>query len=777
MRSLQNPLSFVFFHCFLASIALASEARIDLQGSPDQTVPVDSAAQNFTLGRECTFAKATWARAGASYPFITEIPLDPNTTQKIGITFTPTASGSVELSLRGPNRTGRNNEPGPRVSIFWSTLELNGATFADGLPADSLEAWQINVIKGEREDSGVVPAPKWLSENGAALKVWHDAAARRVLNVEAGKPVTLTAIAGWDDPSGAFARQIRTRLPGVEESVTLKDGEVIKGEIFDREGDTLRIKSAGQTREVSVSQVQEKTTWRSALYPKDWQPGFADSTGAFLHDFSFAGYKRGEQPIPDVTGKVFDVTTAPYNADSTGKEDSTAAIQKALDDAAANGGGIVFLPAGTFRVLPAPFPPDAKPTTKRAVLTVSASNIVVRGAGVDKTFVFNDEIKMHNTSIFEALAPDRQGAWNTPTSEEVPLTADLPKPSTVIPVANASVFKPGDTVILREDMTPERIAELDMVDYWKTWGKSNPQLCRDVVSVDTAANTVTLDAPTRLPLQLRDKARLFTVGAQLSGIGFEDFSIGNTEHPAAYTDGKSWRNEPLKDTPDYWDWLSDDRNWSGKGSSFDSPESFTYDLHATYLITLNRTRDSWIRRVNTYRPPNNTRDAHILSNGFILNDCRFVTMTDCNLANPIFLGGGGNGYLVSFGGPENLLRDSKLSRSRHPFSHRGGQTSGNVIMNIRIERSAGADWHMQLSPANLAENVTLDDSMIEAWSYRGGGRTEHGHTTSETVIWNTRGERYPKVLFYAPGRSFIVDSNQYGRGMSLEPVAQLQTFA
>ena len=71
---------------------------------------------------------------------------------------------------------------------------------------------------------------------------------------------------------------------------------------------------------------------------------------------------------------------------------------------------------------------------------------------------------------------------------------------------------------------------------------------------------------------------------------------------------------------------------------------------------------------------------------------------------------------------------------------------------------------MQLSPVNLAENCTVDDCVIEAWAYRGGGGTEHGHTTTETVLWNNRGERYSSDIWYDAGAKFIIDSNQYGRG-------------
>ena len=44
------------------------------------------------------------------------------------------------------------------------------------------------------------------------------------------------------------------------------------------------------------------------------------------------------------------VTDFPYLADPTGKEDSTAAIQQALDDVCAQGGGTVFMPVGQYLV-------------------------------------------------------------------------------------------------------------------------------------------------------------------------------------------------------------------------------------------------------------------------------------------------------------------------------------------------------------------------------------------------------------------------------------------
>lgn len=55
------------------------------------------------------------------------------------------------------------------------------------------------------------------------------------------------------------------------------------------------------------------------------------------------------QPKP-ATDALFVATDAPYNADRNGSADASAAIQQALDAAAAAGGGTVYLPAGIYRV-------------------------------------------------------------------------------------------------------------------------------------------------------------------------------------------------------------------------------------------------------------------------------------------------------------------------------------------------------------------------------------------------------------------------------------------
>ncbi|GAB6012251.1 glycosyl hydrolase family 28-related protein [Viscerimonas tarda] len=57
------------------------------------------------------------------------------------------------------------------------------------------------------------------------------------------------------------------------------------------------------------------------------------------------------KPAKTTNADLYVVTKAPYNAVANGTTDNTAAIQQALNDAGAAGGGLVYLPAGKYKVL------------------------------------------------------------------------------------------------------------------------------------------------------------------------------------------------------------------------------------------------------------------------------------------------------------------------------------------------------------------------------------------------------------------------------------------
>ena len=110
-------------------------------------------------------------------------------------------------------------------------------------------------------------------------------------------------------------------------------------------------------------------------------------------DFSYAGYKNGDEPIPDIhTGTVFNVTT--YGAIPNDNRSDTVAIWNAIQ--AANGsGGVVKIPAGQFDV----FYSGEVPNTFQL-----HDNVVVKGAGANGSKKGGTTLKAHsNVGMFSTL--------------------------------------------------------------------------------------------------------------------------------------------------------------------------------------------------------------------------------------------------------------------------------------------------------------------------------------------------------------------------------------
>ncbi|MDR6550927.1 S-layer homology domain-containing protein [Paenibacillus qinlingensis] len=81
-----------------------------------------------------------------------------------------------------------------------------------------------------------------------------------------------------------------------------------------------------------------------------------------------------ETDIPASSGSgIYNVTYAPYNADNTGATITSAAIQQAIDDANAAGGGTVFIPAGVYK--------SSNLTLKSNVTFYLAGGAVIVGTG------------------------------------------------------------------------------------------------------------------------------------------------------------------------------------------------------------------------------------------------------------------------------------------------------------------------------------------------------------------------------------------------------------
>jgi hypothetical protein len=435
-------------------------------------------------------------------------------------------------------------------------------------------------------------------------------------------------------------------------------------------------------------------------------------------------------PLPKISGPVTDATKPPHLADPTGAKDSTASIQSALDAAASAGGGVVFLPAGTYRIQPK--------DGEKVVLRIRGNNVILRGAGAARTFLFNDSFNMREKTVI-TVEPGTPMDWRDDGNGilSTPLTRDLPNQAAEVFAESVAGFSKGDLVVIRSDLTQRFIDSVEMTGKWQPAGAASPNrtlmFCRRVTAVNPDANSLTLDVPVRYPVKMADLARVVKIpGRLITECGLEDFSIGMKQHP-----GTGLEEE-----------------------DFSKAGTVGYDVHAARAILFRNAENCWARGISTYAPEGNEPAVHVLSNMLCLARSRFVTIRDCDLRFPQYRGGGGNGYLCNFQGQECLVVDCHAEGARHNYDFGTMACSGNVISRCMAKDGMhGSDFHMFLSMANLLDQMTCDGDFLEARYYRPwGGNTIHGVTTTQSVFWNTKGLRYSRE------KQALVWSQQFGEG-------------
>ncbi len=494
--------------------------------------------------------------------------------------------------------------------------------------------------------------------------------------------------------------------------------------------------------------------WRSVLFPDDWVPvhagGRADSMGRFLHDFSFAGYHRGERP-PYGTGAVVRTVDARFG---DGVTDARAAIQADLDAACAStvaGLRVVLLPAGTYLLR---FP-TASPATDPA-LRIACSRLVLRGAGAATTRLLLDDPTNARSRSLLRVASRSYSVWAGAASTL--LARDVTAPARTVAVESVTGFAPGDLVSVRTDITEgfradHRMNRTDMGEVF--WAASTAQgllYPRRVVSVDASARTVTLDAPTRYTALRRDNARLYHPAGYLDEVGLEDFAFGMREHATS----ASGTPGPLGD--------SADDGYAVAGTA-------AYEVHGSVGVRIDATRDAWLYRVETFAPTSNASRAHVLSSAmFLTAGTHRVTVEGCRFGRAQYRGGGGNGYLFWVEGDDNLLVDDVASDGRHNFITAHIASSGNVFLRARTNTPRYSDdSHRLLSQANLYDSATLNGGWLQAVN-RGATSSGAGFTATQTVFWNTRVvATHASTRLSAQGfaSGFAIETSQFGWGYAI----------
>jgi len=398
-----------------------------------------------------------------------------------------------------------------------------------------------------------------------------------------------------------------------------------------------------------------------------------------------------------------------HGADGSGSTDSTAAIQAAIDAVATAGGGVVYFPAGDYRV--------------DGLLEVRQSGTVIVGESADSARVsFTRATAMTDVNQLQ-FKGSRVADASLMLSEDVRL-GDV-----VLPVVSTGDITPGDRVGVGMVITPDWVSDHLMDGYWEfSAGQRRTIFQRTVVAVDTESvpPTITIDVPLRYPMLTRDFADVRREEGSIKECGLTQLSVSSA---VGWSD--AWSND------------------------------------RSHAVGFKYAEDCWVSDVQSWVGVMDDGEHHLQSGGILVDDSRRMTITATTMERAQNRGGGGNGYLFEIMRSDEILIHDSIGRAgRHNFIQNWDfGSTGNVFLETVSEfgeawtDSSGwftptglSEYHHALAMANLVDASEANDGW--AAKNRMSWSSGAGHTSTECVFWNTRGTGELVSVQY--GRGYVI---------------------
>lgn len=421
--------------------------------------------------------------------------------------------------------------------------------------------------------------------------------------------------------------------------------------------------------ELTVSAAaQIPTEEPSPDYPAVLREWLNRPAGARLIDFSYAGYRCGEgrPSIRDFDLPRFDVTD--FGAIPDDGLDDIEAMQRALDAAAAAGGGIVRVPPGRY---------DFDVDASRGFLRIRHSNIILLGSGEgpDGTTIFDhapsptpDPAKPWLAGLFPSFVAVGAGDLADETS---PLTNPANRRTRVFPaargdlslqVAHPEQLEVGQTYLLTQQEAPDSslvralTAPLSKVGsrHLDTSGAGALKMQLMVRIVSMEGDRIRLDAPLLMSLEERWQPTLWAIPGLLRNVAVVGFRITN--------------------------------DWS---------EEFHHHLNGEH--------DNGYTCISFHYVENCWAQALISYNSSVLVSLSYAK--NCSVFDGQIRGiPGHNGFTVGGASTRNLIYNCRAGNSMHSFSIQS-YASGNVFYNNNAEEPSAIDLHSGLGMSNLFDNI------------------------------------------------------------------------
>ncbi len=405
-------------------------------------------------------------------------------------------------------------------------------------------------------------------------------------------------------------------------------------------------------------------------------------------DFSYAGYRNGEEEIPTVEVVA---TLAPIPGDNTSRIQTTIdSVSNLMPDE--NGiRGAILLEAGTYEI--------------HGTLQITASGVVLRGVGSENDAGSNTVLRGIGNTPAERNIIEAGGLgladWTAQAPGTLsPVTSDfVPAGSRTIQIGVPEFFNSGDEVIIYQPSTDAWLASINNgatgADAPWQAGEIDIFYKRTLTNVNLSNGKVTLDVPI---YDHFDNALATPQIYKLSetdiktNIGIENLRI------VIETNGE----------------LTED--------------------HARNAIELRGVEDCWLTNVTALHFSYAMVDMTVASR---------ITVQDCKALAPHSLIDGGRRYNFTVGRKSNniLFTNCEATLGRHSFVSNGTSSVSGIVWH---NSSSDGDYsttegHRRWSQALLFDNITFTNPnvtrLIGLYS-RGDFGTGHGWSATHSVAWN-----------------------------------------
>ena len=411
-----------------------------------------------------------------------------------------------------------------------------------------------------------------------------------------------------------------------------------------------------------------------------------------LPDFSYAGYRDSNEPLPDIEarvaqGPVFRVTD--FGAVPDDGQFDDAGIQAAID-AASERGGVVLFPPGRFQILS---------DGEARGLSIRAPNVVLKGsprpapaAGPGTEIVAESP---RPGRFFLRIRPpddddddDGNDDGNGDNRRLAEVVAPAPRESLALMVADASKLKAGDWVVVAGGGSGYN--QFHWGRLWpfpQAWSRMHRTGNRfeEIHQVATVeGKVVVFTAPLHVSVRpAPDSPFVLRAKRTLAGIGLEDLRfVGRWDtYPEAFSHHKDGTH---------------DGGWSG--------------------VSFSDTVDSFVRRC----------EFHHFNQSLHVSDSARVTLTDL-----VFSGKKGHTSIHTRGGYGILIRDSVDLAGHHHGPGLGYWGTGTVYLRHRMLPDQRIDSHSGSPYANL-----YDQALGGVLSGNGGPQPGLPHHGRHLVFWN-----------------------------------------